>query len=162
MVRKIRLSSSRDALTMLDIQIKDEEDKKKNIDLLKQAIQCCFLEFGFSFDLIGCIRSLNQPFAHEDEVTKIYEEQVNSMREETKKMPAKGEVEKTDQIEASKKRLLTSLKNYLSSHTELVKDSAYTRYLDEKKKVAHELEELAGFCKFEELYKHPKITIEFE
>jgi len=149
-----------DALSILDLQIKDEEEQKKNIDLLKQAIESCFLEFGFSFDVKRCIHNMDRHFTHEAEVTKILEEQVLSVREEEEKIRAKGEFEKTDQIETSKKRLLTSAKNYLSSHAELVKDSAYTRYLDEKKKIALELEELAGFCKFEELYRHPKMTNE--
>ena len=140
-----------DALSVLDSQSKDEEEQQKKIDGLKEAIQNCFLELGISFDLIAHMTRYNK---YESEVLNIFEEQVPSMLEEAKHI----HVKRKDEIEASKKMLLVHLNSYLSCHDELVKDSAYTRYFDGKKKVSLELEELAGFCKFEELSNHAKIT----
>lgn len=134
------------------------------LEQLKSALKEVFLFNQSEEELYLRLEEYLERFPDGKELLKTHTERLKALVEE-----AKIEAEKTTKQYALEKEqreienvsmLLTRLDSYQRAGKELLEEADYIKMKDEKRRVYKHLEQLASFCKLEELTSHKKITQE--
>jgi hypothetical protein len=134
------------------------------LEQLKSVLREVFLFNQSEEELYLRLEEYLEKFPDGKELLKTHAETLKALVKE-----AKIEAEKTTKQYAIEKEqreienvsvLLARLDSYQRAGKELLEDADYIKMKDEKKRVYKHLEQLASFCKLEELTSHKKITQE--
>lgn len=134
------------------------------LEQLKSVLREVFLFDQSEEELYLRLEEYLEKFPDGKELLKTHAETLKALVKE-----AKIEAEKTTKQYAIEKEqreienvsvLLARLDSYQRAGKELLEDADYIKMKDEKKRVYKHLEQLASFCKLEELTSHKKITQE--